>query len=219
MTANRLFKVDCHVHSYRSGDARTPLDRIEEAAAAAGLDYVCITDHGTIAGALEARELFTATRVVVGQECRTWAGEIIGLFLEERIPGNLQPEAVVEKIREQGGLVYLPHPCCALHNGLRDDFIERLIDEVDIVEVHNGKATVAGNRSATELAASAAKAPGAGSDAHYAEFVGKAFVQMPHFDDAASFLKALESSTSKIERGTYSYAEASWTRRVDSSAD
>lgn len=210
MTDDALVRVDCHVHSYRSGDSRTSLDQIETAAVEAGLDFVCITDHGTIEGADEARESFSQLEVIVGQECRTWAGEIIGLFLTERIPGNLQPEAVIEAIRGQGGLVYLPHPCCPMHNGLRDDFIERLLPEIDIVEIHNGKVGEAGNRRARELAVASSKAQGAGSDAHYAEFVGKAYVEVPAFDDPAGFLRALRSPDAGITRGTYSHSDATW---------
>lgn len=207
MTDDRLVRVDCHVHSYRSGDSRTSLEQIETAALEAGIDFVCITDHGTIEGAEEAKESFSQLEVIIGQECRTWAGEIIGLFLTERIPGNLQPEAVVEAVRAQGGLVYLPHPCCPMHNGLRDDFIERLLPGIDIVEAHNGKALPEGNRQARELAVSSGKAQGAGSDAHYAEFVGKAYVGIPNFDGAASFIESLRSPEARIERGTYSYAD------------
>lgn len=159
---------------------------------------------------MEAKGSFSQIDVIVGQECRTWAGEIIGLFLTERIPGNLQPEAVVEAVHTQGGLVYLPHPCCPMHNGLRDEFIERLLPEIDVVEVHNGKAAEAGNRQARELAVSSSKAHGAGSDAHYGEFIGKAFVEIPTFKGAASFLDSLRSPDARIERGTYSHSDASW---------
>lgn len=207
MVRDGLIKVDCHVHTYRSGDARTSLQEIEAAAIGAGIDVVCITDHGTTLGAEEALELFTKIDVVVGQECRTWAGEIIGLFLQERIPGNLQPEAVVAAIKEQGGLVYLPHPFCAMHNGLQSSFIEKLLDQIDIIEVHNAKATAVGNRHAEELASVSGKVSGAGSDAHYAQFVGKAHVEVARFDDASSFLKALGAKAARIKRGTYSYTD------------
>ncbi|RIK07199.1 MAG: histidinol-phosphatase [Acidobacteria bacterium] len=207
MAEARLVRVDCHIHSYRSGDSRTPLDQIETAAIDAGLGAICLTDHGTIEGALEAQSTYSSLQVIVGQECRTWAGEIIGLFLTERIPGNLQPEAVVEAIRDQGGLVYLPHPFCAMHNGLRDNFIERLLSEIDIVEVHNSKASALGNQQALEFAASADKALAAGSDAHYAQFVGNSYVEIPDFSDAKGFLSSLHSPDARIERGGYTYGD------------
>lgn len=210
MIDERLVRVDCHVHSYRSGDSRTSLEQIECAAVEAGLDYVCITDHGTIEGAEEARESFSQLEVIVGQECRTWAGEIIGLFLSKRIPGNLQPEAVIEAIKAQQGLVYLPHPCCPMHNGLRGDFIDRLMPFVDIIEVHNGKVGKSGNREARELAMLSGKAQGAGSDAHYAEFIGKVYVEIPEFVDAGSFLEALQFRGASIKRGSYSHTDATW---------
>lgn len=210
----RPVRVDCHLHSQWSGDSRTPLDRIEIAALAAGIDVVCITDHGTTAGAKVAATEFERVRIVIGQESRTWAGEIIGLFLNERIPGSLQPHDVIARIHAQGGLVYLPHPFCEMHNGLRTDFIERHLDEIDIIEVFNAKATAAGNAKAEDFAAEHDLAMGAGSDAHYAEFVGRTHMTIPDFSTSAEFLAALRSPEALIERGTYTHAESSWPRRV-----
>lgn len=207
--AEQAWRVDCHIHTFRSGDSRLRLAELEDTAVAAGLAAVCITDHGTTAGALEAAESFERVRVVVGQECRTWAGEIIGLFLSERIPGNLKPAEVVERIKSQGGLVYLPHPFCPSHAGLRQPVVEELIDDIDIVEVHNAKAsTDAANEEAARFAAAHGKAAAAGSDAHYREFVGRAYVELPPFDGAVEFLAALRDG--RIEPGRYTLAEASW---------
>lgn len=209
-----IVRVDSHVHTFRSGDSRTPLDRVEAAAIESGIDVVCITDHGTTRGADEAAEAFETVRVVTGQECRTWAGEIIGLFLTERIPGNLQPRDVMDRIHAQGGLVYVPHPFCENHAGLREDFLAELADQIDIVEVHNAKATAEGNAEAEQFAATHSKPGVAASDAHYEEFVGRSFIEIPDFTDAKSFLVSLASPDLRLERGSYTYAESSWPKRV-----
>ena len=70
---------------------------------------LCITDHNAIAGAVELADRLPC-RVVVGEELRTAAGEIIGLFLAERMPSGLGHVEAARAIREQGGLVYIPHP-------------------------------------------------------------------------------------------------------------
>ncbi|MER3454204.1 MAG: hypothetical protein C4318_03485 [Acidimicrobiia bacterium] len=227
--ARHAMRIDSHVHTYRSGDSRSPLSLVLRAAHKAGIDVLCITDHGTIDGALEAIEKASETStpwkggIVIGQECRTWAGEIIGLFLYERIPGNLHPHEVVARIREQAGLVYIPHPFCRQHNGLQMEVLEELVAEgmVDIVEVHNAKAQPCANERALSFAVNHGLIGVAASDAHYPEFVGRAFVETETFEgitperiasDPTQFLRAL--STGHLYKGTYSYAEAKWPKRV-----
>ena len=88
-------RVDFHMHTMWSGDATTTPDELRDAVVATNLDVLCITDHGTVNGALALAEELPC-RVVVGQEVRTWAGELIGLFLQERLPYGLPAhEAVV----------------------------------------------------------------------------------------------------------------------------
>ena len=102
-------RVDMHSHTMWSGDSTTTPDELAGAVAAAGLDVLCITDHQTVAGARRlAGEL--ACRVIIGEELRTHAGEIIGLFLTERVPAGTAPRQAAEAIRGQGGIVYVPHP-------------------------------------------------------------------------------------------------------------
>src|SRR5207244_1703930 len=87
-----------------SGDATTTPDELDEAVRASGVDVLCITDHGTVNGALAL--LGTGQlpcRIVVGQELRTWAGELIGLFLTERLPYGIKPDEAVARMRAQRG--------------------------------------------------------------------------------------------------------------------
>jgi len=103
-----LVRVDCHLHTVASGDAVTTLDQLAERAARESLDVVFITDHNEISAAAAASDL--GVRVIVGEEIRTPDGDIIGLFLTERVPYVLPVAEVVARIRSQGGLVYAPHP-------------------------------------------------------------------------------------------------------------
>ena len=103
-----LVRVDCHLYTVASGDAVTTLDQLAERAAAERLDVVFITDHNEISAAAAASDL--GVRVIVGEEIRTPDGDIIGLFLTERVPYVLPVAEVVARIRSQGGLVYAPHP-------------------------------------------------------------------------------------------------------------
>ena len=188
-------RVDLHMHTMWSGDATTTPDELRQAVADSGVDVLCITDHGTINGARElARSGELGCRVVVGEEVRTTAGEVIGLFLTERLPFGLKPAEAVAAIRSQGGLVYIPHPFDPVRHCLAADALEGLAADggVDAVEVFNAKVSLSHlNRRAAEFAEAHGLAGGAGSDAHEPSAIGAAYVEMPEFDGAASFLAAL----------------------------
>lgn len=186
-------RVDLHMHTMWSGDATTTPDELREAVAASGIDVLCITDHGTINGAVE---LATALgcRVVVGEEVRTGAGEIIGLFLKERLPFGMKAAEAVAAIRSQGGVVYVPHPFDPVRHCLTEGALEALASEgaLDAIEVFNAKVSLQHlNRRAADFAMHHGLAGGAGSDAHEPSAIGAAYVEMPDFDGPASFLRSL----------------------------
>lgn len=186
-------RVDMHLHTMWSGDATTTPDELAEAVAETGIDVLCITDHSAIAGAVRlAGEL--PCRVVVGEEVRTREGELIGLFLQERLPPGLPCEEVAAEIRAQGGLVYVPHPFDPLRRCLAEDALVRLAGNglLDAVEALNAKVSLPSlNERGAAFAAEWGLAAGAGSDAHEPSAVGAAYVEMPDFADAPSFLAAL----------------------------
>ena len=190
-------RVDMHVHTMWSGDATTTPDELHEAVAATGVDVLCITDHSTINGAVElAASGALGCRVVVGEEVRTTAGEVIGLFLRDRLPFGMKPAEATDAIRQQGGLVYVPHPFDPMRHCLAEEALVALTTagQVDAIEVLNAKVSLAHlNERAAAFAAAHDLAAGAGSDAHEPSAVGAAYVDMPDFDDgdAASFLASL----------------------------
>ena len=210
-------RVDMHLHTMWSGDATTTPDELEVALTEARLDVLCITDHGTINGAVELADRL-GCRVVVGQEVRTWAGEIIGLFLQERIPTGLKPEEVCVAIAAQGGLVYVPHPYDPMRACLREDVLFGLVQDglVDAVEVLNAKTSLSHlNERAGALAAEHGLAAGAGSDAHEPTALGAAYVEMDDFDgaDPQSFLAALRSPSATVAGHHYD-APRVWKARI-----
>lgn len=186
-------RVDFHSHTMWSGDSTTTPDELRESVVASGIDVLCITDHNAIRGATELVDQLPC-RVVIGEELKTYAGEIIGLFLEERIPQGIPPEDAARNIREQGGIVYVPHPFDPIRNNLRSDVLDDLVasDLVDGIEVLNGKTSLKSlNKKASDYATANDLAIGAGSDAHVAEALGAAYMQMPDFDTPVDFLKSM----------------------------
>ena len=181
------YRIDFHTHTGHSSDSLLPAARLLVAAARRGLAVVCVTDHNSLGGALQAQALverqaarFGGLRVVVGEEVKTSEGEITGLFLREEIPRGLTPEETIRRIRDQGGLVVVPHPFDRLR-GSRLTFaaLERIVSNVDAVEALNARTTLArDNRRAQAFAVEHGLLQVAGSDAHIWQEVGRAFVEL-----------------------------------------
>lgn len=200
-TGERL-RVDLHSHTHHSKDAATEPLQLVERAREVGLDRVAVTDHGTIEGALLAWEA-DPDLIIVGEEircrCRT---ELIGLFLSERIPMRLPLEEVVDRIRDQGGIVYAPHPYAYPRNPISR--ARRAIAVADVVEAYNARAFLPiWNRAARRAARARGLAIGAGSDAHFPGEIGRAFTEIEAFQSANEFDSVLEGAR-PVARGVSS---------------
>jgi hypothetical protein len=188
--AGRRVRVDLHVHSAASWDCDVAPAEVALRCRRLGLGPVILTDHDTIAGALELRRS-DPEGVVVGQEVTTTDGELIGLFLDQAVEPGLPADDAVRRIRDQGGLVYLQHPYDAHRRRLGDDAVERLRNQIDIVEIFNGRSSEAANRMAEDLCEIVGAAPGAGSDAHLLHEIGGVYVEMEAFVGPEDFLAKL----------------------------
>lgn len=187
-----VLRADLHVHTHYSPDCLMTAQEIVTACQKTGINCLAITDHNSLAGALEVARL-APFPVIVGEEVHTRDGEIIGLFLEEEIPRGLTPEATIARIRAQGGLVLVPHPFDRLRRStLRRHVLLRLLSQVDIIEVLNARIILPGYSSAARsLAARHGLPPSAGSDAHTPGEIGHAYVEMPDFEGRGDFLASL----------------------------
>ncbi len=187
-----MLKVDLHLHTVYSGDSLTSLEAVIEACRKRGLGAIAVTDHGTIAGALALRDI-APFPVIVGQEVKTSRGELLAYFLEEGIPERLSPQETIKRIREQGGVVGVSHPLDRLRReavGL--SALLEIVEQVEALEVFNARTVFAAdNRRAEELAQERGLLRLAGSDAHTAYEIGRAYVEMPPFEDRAGFLRSL----------------------------
>lgn len=186
-------RVDMHTHTMWSGDSTTTPAEVLEAVNECGLDVLCITDHHAVDGAKRLAEELPC-QVVVGEEVRTHTGEVIGLFLTERVPQGLTAVETARRIRDQGGIVYVPHPFDPMRCNLAEPSLYELAEQglIDAVEVLNAKTSLRSlNAKAAAFAERYGLLAGAGSDAHVAEALGAAYVEMPRFVDAAGFVEAL----------------------------
>jgi predicted metal-dependent phosphoesterase TrpH len=181
-----------HVHTRGSFDSLNDPHALMARAIELGLDRVCITDHNEIDTAVALKEAYP-DHVIIGEEVKTAEGvDVIGLFLHERIPKGTPARATCERIHAQGGLVYVPHPF-ARGKGGGGRILAVIEDQVDAVEAFNARIhdpTL--NERARAWAHERSLPAGAGSDAHTLREVGRAWVELPPFDDSpAAFLKSL----------------------------
>ena len=190
--------VDLHMHTEWSHDCSIPTADLLEHAESIGLGGIAVTDHNVFGGALEAVELARGRELVVipGEEVKTdGQGEVIGLFLEEEIPRGLSFADTVASIREQGGLVYLPHPFDRMHEIPDPATLHRHLAEIDVFEVYNARLLRESfNDEALRFARKYRLLQGAGSDAHVLQGVGTGAVRMRRFDGPEEFLLSLRSA-------------------------
>ena len=189
-------KADLHMHTSYSGDCDTPPERLVRRCREVGLECIAITDHNTIRGAFEVRKLADFT-VIVGEEVMSSQGDIIGLFLEEEIPRGLSPLKTVHLIKEQGGLVMVPHPFDTIRRGpLSATGLAEIMPHVDLTEVLNARTILPRDLArCRRLAREAQITPVAVSDAHTTTELGSAYIEIDGFDGSP------ESFKSAVEQG------------------
>ncbi len=207
-----LIDVDLHMHTDHSHDCATPVEVLLATARDQGLGAIAVTDHNEISGALEAAEKAASfgVKVIVAEEVKTAnQGEVIGLFLTEKIPRGLTLEETVAEIRRQGGLVYVPHPFDRMHAVPDYEHLLKIIDDVDAIEVYNPRVAIGSfNEEAARFAAKYRLLAGAGSDSHVAQGLGTVRIRMRDFDGPQEFLESLRDAEIHTKPGTLLYVQA-----------
>jgi predicted metal-dependent phosphoesterase TrpH len=191
-----VLRLDLHNHTRGSFDCLTDPEALLERAAAEGLDRIGITDHNRLDVALEMHRRYP-DRVIPGEEVKTSEGiDLIGFFIENEVPKGTPADEVCERVRDEGGLLYLPHPYASGKGG-GGRFAEALAPKVDVIEVFNARMHPGRlNGAALALAAKHGKPGGAGSDAHTLGELGGAWVEVPpHENRPEDLLNALASGT------------------------
>jgi len=190
--------ADLHMHTSWSHDCSIDAGELVDHAEAEGLGAIAVTDHNVFGGALEAADYARGRKLVVisGEEVKTHdQGEVIGLFLEQEIPRGMTFAETVTAIREQGGLVYVPHPFDRLHAIPNPRTLHRNLADIDVLEVYNARLLFeAYNDEALRFARKYNLTMGAGSDAHVLQGVGTGALRMRAFRDPEEFMISLRSA-------------------------
>lgn len=174
-------KADFHCHTCYSYDSTARPEAMVDAALGKGINYLVICDHGEIQGAKEAAEYAKNKPILIipGIEIKSKEGDILGLNIKKIIPNKLPARETIKKIKEAGGWAIIPHPfgwSCSFKGDLRD-----LLDDIDGIEGLNAS-LFSGNEKAIDFAQKHNLLLTAGSDAHFPNFVGRAYLDIPGED-------------------------------------
>lgn len=187
---SRLLRAELHAHTVYSQDGHITFEEMTRMLERRRIDVVAITDHDTIAGALEFKRWYTRSaaslHLVVGEEKTLDDGShVVGLFLKEAIhSGNLAD--AIQEIGEQRAVTVLPHPFRHRDGPLRHPASAKLVDVC--YEIFNPKCNHHENSAARELL-DTGLLPVGGSDAHYASDLGECLNVLPFVGNVEESLR------------------------------
>lgn len=195
-----MIKLDLHTHSIGSSDGGIRLDEYKALLANNTLDYIAITDHDTIDEAKKIRAEL-GDKIIIGQEITSSQGELIGLFLSKKVDPGQSLEDTAKAIKDQNGLVYVPHPFETVRKGIDAQNIEKIQNYIDIVEVHNGRAVFQNKGpKASVWARLHNKATAASSDAHGRHGIGTTYTTVSQVPTKDNLVNLLVTSHKTITR-------------------
>ena len=198
-----MLKADFHIHTKYSMDCHNELEDIVKRCQKLGLTCIAIADHDAVEGGLELQKI-APFKVIVAEEVQTYNGEVMGMFLKKRIASGIPLQQAIAAIKEQGGLVNIPHPFDPMR-GLRLNAEEfnKLALQIDLIEVFNARVPTAQTNTKAENFARQHNLPGtAGSDSHSIAEMGSVAVTMNDFNTPAEFLAAIKTATIQGKRAS-----------------
>lgn len=199
-----MLKMEMHLHTRYSIDSYLKLDTIIKTCQRKGINALAVTDHGTIEGAERLKEKIekknAKIKVITGEEIFTTKGEVIGLFLKEKIPYALSLGETIKRIERQKGLVYIPHPFIPFMANCLGKDLYQFSKEIDIIEVFNARTMFgAGLKKARQFAQDNRIITAVGSDAHFASEIGNAHMELEDFNGPQEFLRNLREAKAVIK--------------------
>jgi predicted metal-dependent phosphoesterase TrpH len=213
------WRVELHSHTLYSLDSLTSLEAFLRTCESRQLDKVAVTDHNTAEGALRLAQR-APERIIVGEEIMTTEGELLAFFVRESVPPFLSPEETIAQLRQQGAFISVSHPFDRLRKGAwQASALLRILPLVDAIEGFNARCVFAeDNAKALAFAKAHGKPYTVGSDAHMPYELGRAVLEMPPFEDAQGFKRALASAVPQTHLSgfwVHLYSKyAKWARKL-----
>jgi predicted metal-dependent phosphoesterase TrpH len=200
---NRI-SIEFHCHTSASKDSLTRPADLVAAARTKGIDRVVVTDHNSIAGALEAHRL-DPERVIVGEEIMTTRGEILAAFVTKEIPAGLSPQETIRRLRGQGAFISVSHPFDKLRKGgWKLDDLTEILPLVDAIETFNSRCMLRQfNAEAGEFARRNGVRSTVGSDAHAAFELGRALLWVEPFNGPDELREVLPRGIPRVKSSPF----------------
>ncbi|MBI3153520.1 MAG: PHP domain-containing protein [Chloroflexi bacterium] len=195
-----MLTLEFHCHTHASKDSLTRPADLVRAARRKGLDRLVVTDHNSIAGALEAQAI-DPQLVIVGEEIMTTKGEILAAFVREEIPAFLSPQETLRRLKEQGAFISVSHPFDEMRaGGWQENDLLEILPDVDAIEVYNSRCMLPRfNRRAREFAEKHNLAGTVGSDAHAAFEVGRSVLLLDQFTGPEEMRKVIRGAKFRVK--------------------
>jgi len=187
-----VYKVDLHTHSEASVDGGITAEQYAGILRNEIVDVIAITDHDRIDFAAGMQKALGQDKIIIGEEITTSQGEIIGLYLTEKIEPGMTAQETIDEIHLQNGVVYIPHPFEKVRKGIQKEVLMALIDEVDVVEAFNGRAWSKNYGPEAAATAKQNNVPiASSSDAHGMAGVGSSYTTLQQQPTRQNFLELL----------------------------
>jgi len=191
-----MIRIDLHTHSEASRDGGISPNEYAELLKNEAIDVIAITDHNRIDFAKGLQKALGEEYIIVGEEITTTQGEIIGLYLESPIESGMSAQDTITAIKDQNGLVYIPHPFEKVRKGVHQDTLLGIADDVDIIETNNGRALTKKHSLQAQTWSVKNKVPGAASsDAHGIAGVGHTYTTIKERPTRETLITELQSAT------------------------
>jgi len=209
-TGEKMGLADLHLHTIYSYDGTATIPAVLRRAKSIGLNVIAITDHDEIAGALEAEKLAShyGVEVIPGSEITTAEGDLLALFIREKIKPGLSLIETLLRIKDQGGVAIAAHPMAggmgmksltpaSILKALKHPIARKVLVGI---ETYNGTAIDRISNHASTLFANGLKIAHTGnSDAHVIDTIGFGATEFPGAT-AADLLKALHERTTRVHK-------------------
>ena len=223
-------RADIHMHT-NLGDGWSSPAQVIEQATKKGLRLIAVTDHDHVEGAKRVAELLEQQQrqlqMITGVEVSTRQGHLLGLFVEKAPRAMRSVEESIEAIKEQGGLVVVPHPLGRLVPSLSRAKIDELLNKgypIDGIEMYNPTPANASMRPVVRAANREwGLAETGGSDAHFWQHISAAYTLFPG-ETPTDFRRAIMERTTRpggqeappahLPAGVY-VAQCAWSWFVD----
>jgi predicted metal-dependent phosphoesterase TrpH len=205
--------ADLHIHTIYSYDGTASVPAVLARARHVGLDVIAITDHDEIKGALQAFELAPefGVEVIPGIEITTAEGDLLALFVTERIEPGLPLIETIVKVGEAGGICIAPHPM-ARGMGMKSLSAASIIQALQhpeagriLIGIETYNATALDREGNLNAQALLAEHPGiaqvGNSDAHILQAIGSGATDFPG-STAADLLEALWIGATDVRQGS-----------------